>query len=395
MLSDTLDWPFFEERHRALAAKLSVWAGSEIAPRAATEPHGTAALDALARDLVARLGQGGWLRYCVPAAHGGALPALDVRSLALCRDILAYYSGLADFAFVMQGLGTGPITLFGDEALKRRYLPPVAQGQRIAAFAMSEPDAGSDVAAIATAARKDGADYMLDGMKTWISNAGIADHYVVFARTGEAPGARGLSAFVVDAGSKGLRVSERIDVIAPHPLGTLVFDGCRVPASQMLGAPGEGFKVAMATLDVFRSTVGAAALGFARRALDEALARARSRQVFGRPLAELQLIQEKIADMAVKVDAAALLVYRAAWTKDAKERRVTREAAMAKLYATEAAQEVIDQAVQVFGAQGVVAGETVERLYREIRALRIYEGTTEIQKLVIAGQTLASSGDKN
>jgi acyl-CoA dehydrogenase len=331
----------------------------------------------------------------VPAAYGGALDALDVRSLALCRDILATHSGLADFAFVMQGLGTGPITLFGDDALKRRYLPPVAQGRRIAAFAMSEPDAGSDVAAIATAARKDGADYVLDGMKTWISNAGIADHYVVFARTGEAPGARGLSAFVVDAGSKGLRVSERIDVIAPHPLGTLVFDGCRVPASQLLGAPGEGFKVAMATLDVFRSTVGAAALGFARRALDEALARARSRQVFGKPLAELQLIQEKIADMALKVDAAALLVYRAAWTKDAKARRVTREAAMAKLYATEAAQEVIDQAVQVFGAQGVVAGETVERLYREIRALRIYEGTTEIQKLVIAGQTLAASGGRN
>jgi acyl-CoA dehydrogenase len=394
-LSDTLDWPFFEDRHRDLAAKLSDWAASEIAPLAATEPHGTAALDALARDLVARLGQGGWLRYCVPAAYGGALDALDVRSLALCRDILATHSGLADFAFVMQGLGTGPITLFGDDALKRRYLPPVAQGRRIAAFAMSEPDAGSDVAAIATAARKDGADYVLDGMKTWISNAGIADHYVVFARTGEAPGARGLSAFVVDAGSKGLRVSERIDVIAPHPLGTLVFDGCRVPASQLLGAPGEGFKVAMATLDVFRSTVGAAALGFARRALDEALARARSRQVFGKPLAELQLIQEKIADMALKVDAAALLVYRAAWTKDAKARRVTREAAMAKLYATEAAQEVIDQAVQVFGAQGVVAGETVERLYREIRALRIYEGTTEIQKLVIAGQTLAASGGRN
>ena len=376
-ITSTLELPFFEPRHRAFAEKFSAWAKSEIAPRHHADEAG---VDAEARTLVGLLGKAGWLKHCVET--------IDVRTMALARDILAYHSGLADFCFVMQGLGSGSITLFGSEALKKKYLPGVATGARIAAFALSEPESGSDVASMSCAARKDGADYVLDGLKSWISNAGLAHQYVVFARTGEAPGSRGLSAFVVDADAPGLKVKERQAVIAPHPLGTLEFSACRVPAAQMLGAPGEGFKVAMSTLDVFRPTVGAAALGFARRAMDEATGYAQARKAFGKSLSEFQLIQEKISDMAVAVDAAALLVYRAAWVKDVQKRRVTREAAMAKLYATEAAQLVIDQAVQVFGARGVVAGATVERLYREIRALRIYEGTTEIQKLIIAGQVL-------
>jgi acyl-CoA dehydrogenase len=376
----TLEWPFFEARHRAFASRLADWAKSEIAPRHHVDEAG---LDAEARALVALLGQAGWLAHCVGA--------LDVRTLALGREILAYHSGLADFCFVMQGLGSASIGLFGSEELKRLYLPGVASGANIAAFALSEPESGSDVAALTTAARRDGAEYVLDGTKSWISNAGLAHHYVVLARTGEAPGSRGLSAFVVDADAKGLTVSDRVAVIAPHPLGTLNFAGCRVSADRMLGAPGEGFKVAMATLDVFRPTVGAAALGFARRAMDEAVAYGGTRRAFGKPIAEFQLIQEKFAEMALAVDAAALLVYRAAWVKDVEGRRVTREAAMAKLFATEQAQIVIDQAVQIFGARGVVAGATVERLYREIRALRIYEGTSEIQKLIIAGQALAAT----
>jgi acyl-CoA dehydrogenase len=312
-----------------------------------------------------------------------------VRNLCLCRETLSYVSGLADFAFAMQGLGTGPISLFGSEPLKKRYLENVAAGKSIAAFALSEPDAGSDVGAMTTTATRDGSDYLLYGVKTWISNAGLADHYVVFARTGEVLGTKGLSAFVVDADSPGLDVAERIAVMAPHPLGTIALDSCRVPASQMLAGPGDGFRVAMGTLDVFRSTVGAAALGFARRALDEAVARSRERQAFGRHLREFQLIQAKIADMAVAVDAAALLVYRAAWAKDTAEGgRVTREASMAKLFATEAAQRVVDQAVQVFGGLGLVHGNIAESLYREVRALRIYEGTSEIQKLVIAAEIL-------
>lgn len=392
-MADTsyLGWPFFEPEHKALATRLEQWCAAELADDVAHDSEDIAVVDRAARSLVERLGAAGWLRYCVPAEFGGALAKLDVRSLCLIRETLARFSGLADFAFVMQGLGTGSITLFGSNNLKRGYLPEVASGKRIAAFAISEPESGSDVAAMRTTARKDGNHYVIDGAKTWISNAGLAGHYVVFARTGEAPGARGLSAFVVEADTPGLAIRERIRVIAPHPLGTLGFENCRVPATQMLGQPGEGFKVAMATLDTFRPSVGAAALGFARRALDETLARAQSRVAFGQKLAEFQLIQEKIADMALKIDASALLVYRAAWTKDRLERRVTREAAMAKLYATETAQEVIDQAVQVFGGAGVVCGNVVERLYREIRALRIYEGTTEIQKLVIAAQTLAAA----
>jgi acyl-CoA dehydrogenase len=297
---------------------------------------------------------------------------------------------LADFVFAMQGLGSGPISLFGTEAQKAAYLPPVAAGEKVAAFALSEPEAGSDVAAMATTARDEGDAWVLDGAKTWISNGGIADFYVVFARTGEAPGAKGLSAFVVDADTPGLSVVERIPLIAPHPLATLRFDGCRVPKDRLIGTAGEGFKIAMATLDVFRSTVGAAALGFARRALDEALTRASTRKLFGAPLSDLQLTQAALADMALDVDASALLVYRAAWAKDSGAPRVTREAAMAKLHATERAQAVIDAAVQLFGGQGVVSGSPVERLYREIRALRIYEGASEVQKVVIARQTLAA-----
>ena len=377
-----LDWPFFTPEHRALRQTLLDFAGAEL------KTLGHDDIDATCRSLVQRQGQAGLLRYTVPAAYGGVLEKLDVRSLCLARETLAYFSGLADFSFVMQGLGTGAISLFGSEALKRRYLPPVAAGTHIAAFAMSEENAGSDAAAIATIARADGDHYILDGEKTWISNGGIADHYVVIARTGEAPGAKGLSAFVVDADSPGFSVKSRIEVMAPHPLATLRFENCRVPASQRLGKPGDGFRIAMGNLDIFRPTVGAAALGFARRALDETLARVETREMFGQKLADFQLTQARIADMAVEIDASALLVYRAAWTKDQGAERVTREASMAKMYATEAAQHVADGAVQLWGGMGVVAGQMVEQLYREVRVLRIYEGTTEVNKLVIAGQTL-------
>ena len=379
-----LDWPFFEARHRALAEQLDEFAKtklSELAHGADDDP----ALDRACREIVHRLGAEGFLNQCCVSEPGGKF---DVRSLALSRETLARHGGLADFCFAMQGLGTGPISLFGNEAQKRKYLPPVMRGKRIAAFALSEPQAGSDVAAIATEAARSGSEYVLNGTKTWISNGGLADHYVVFARTGEAPGSKGLSAFIVDADAQGLKISERIALIAPHPLATLTFKDCRVPVSARLGVPGEGFKIAMATLDVFRTTVGAAALGFARRALDEALARCRNRAVFGKPLTEYQLTLAKIAEMALAVDAAALLVYRAAWAKDVLGKRITREAAMAKLYATEAAQQVIDMAVQLHGGTGVVRGAPVERLYREIRALRIYEGTSEIQKLVVASAVL-------
>ena len=374
-----LAWPFFTPEHRAWADDLSAWADAELPALIDHED-----VDTSCQRLVKALGAAGWLRAAVPFDQG-----YDVRRLCLARETLAYREGLADFAFAMQGLGSGPIALFGSDEIKGRYLPRVAAGEAIAAFALSEPDAGSDAAAIATTATPDGPGHVrLDGTKTWISNGGIAGFYVVFARTGEAPGAKGLSAFVVDAGTPGLDVTERIEVIAPHPLATLRFDGCRVPLEHRLGGPGEGFRVAMATLDVFRSTVGAAALGLARRALDEALDRSATRHLFGAPLADLQLTQAALADMATEVDAAALLVYRAAWTKDQGAPRVTREAAMAKMFATEAAQRVIDRAVQIFGGLGVKKGTKVEQLYREIRALRIYEGATEVQKVVIARETL-------
>jgi acyl-CoA dehydrogenase len=382
-----LHWPFFEENHRRFAMALRAWAGEALPP---SIDHGD--VDSSCRRLVEALGEGGWLRAVVPEAHGGLFATFDVRTLCLAREILAYETGLADFAFAMQGLGAGPISLFGSDDLKARYLPAIGEGVTIAAFALSEPEAGSDVAAMSTTAIPDGSGHVrLDGVKTWISNGGIADFYVVFARTGEGPGARGLSAFVVDADTPGLTIAERIDVIAPHPLATLRFEGCRVPLASRVGAPGGGFKVAMATLDVFRSTVGAAALGFARRALDEALGRARSRHMFGAPLGDLQLTQAALAEMATAIDASALLVYRAAWAKDRGAPRVTREAAMAKMHATEAAQTVIDKAVQIFGGLGVRKGVKVEELYREIRALRIYEGATEVQKIVIARDLMKSA----
>jgi acyl-CoA dehydrogenase len=390
-----LAWPFFDEEHRREAQALERWSAEALPPLLEGAEEGPDAVYACVTRLVRELGRAGWLRACIPAAYGGLREKLDARSLCLARETLARASSLADFAFAMQGLGSAPVTLFGREEQKRAILPRIAEGSAIAAFALSEPDAGSDVAAIATTAVRDGDGWRLDGVKTWISNAGLADHYVVFARTGEGPGTRGLSAFVVDAGASGLDASERIDTIAPHPLGTLRLTNCRVPADRLLGERGEGFKIAMATLDIFRSTVGAAALGFARRAFDEALARASERRAFGSALADFQLTQAKLADMAVAIDAAALLVYRAAWTRDVLGKRVTRESSMAKLFATESAQQVIDAAVQIFGGLGVVRGVTVERLYREIRALRIYEGTSEVLKLVIAAQALkaVSGGD--
>lgn len=379
-----IGWPFFDEAHRRFAPALVDWANREVA---AYIDHADA--DRSCRALVRALGQAGWLKAVVPAAYGGLSQQLDVRTLCLAREILAWHDGLADFAFAMQGLGTGSISLFGSDELKAKYLRPVCEGRHIAAFALSEPDAGSDVGALAMTAAKDGPGHVrLDGVKTWISNGGIADHYVVFARTGEGPGVNGLSAFVVDADTPGFSVEERIEIIAPHPLATLRFAAARVPVANRLGAPGEGFKVAMATLDIFRSTVGAAALGLARRALDEATDRAATRKLFGAPLADLQMTQAALADSSAEVDAAALLVYRAAWTKDQGASRVTREAAIAKMFATEMAQRVIDRAVQLFGGHGVRIGVKVEALYREIRALRIYEGATEVQKVIIAREML-------
>jgi len=379
---DHLALPFFDDGHRELASRLDEWGGSHLAAVDHGDPDGTC------RSLVKALGEGGFLRYCVSAAHGGALPALDSRSLVVARETLARHDGLADFAFAMQGLGSGAITLEGSDALKARVLPKVASGEWIAAFALSEPDAGSDVAAIACAARDDGDAYVLDGEKTWISNGGIADFYCVFARTGEAPGTRGLSAFVVFAGTPGFEIAERIETIAPHPLARLRFADCRVPKAQLLGMPGEGFKLAMRTLDIFRASVAAAALGFARRALDEATAHARQRSMFGHTLADLQLTQAALGDMASEVDAAALLTYRAAWARDVQGRRTTREAAMAKLVATENAQRVIDHALQLHGGRGVQVGSVVESLYREIRALRIYEGASEVQRLIVGRDVL-------
>lgn len=382
--------PFFEDRHRRFAAEIAEFARS-MAP-GLVDHHD---VDGSCRRLVQALGEAGFLRAVVSAPYGGEAHALDVRTLCLARETLAAAAGLADFAFAMQGLGTGPISLFGTHEQKERWLPPVARGERIAAFALSEPEAGSDPAAMTTTAKMDGnAHLRLDGIKTWISNGGIADHYVVFCRTGEALGARGLSAVMVEAGTPGLTIAERIDTIAPHPLATLVFEGCRVPIANRVGGPGEGFKVAMATLDVFRSTVGAAALGFARRALAEALERAATRKMFGATLADLQLTQGAIAEMVADVEASALLIYRAAWVKDQGAARITKEAALAKLVATEAAQRVIDKAVQIFGGAGVRSGAKVEELYREIRALRIYEGASEVQKVVIARAELAARAAK-
>lgn len=371
-----MQWPFFEARHRELAGALEEWCADRL-----NVDHSD--IDAACRKLVADLGAAGWLQ---PTAGD----VLDVRTLCLIRETLARYDGLADFSFAMQGLGTGAISLFGTPAQQAQWLPLTRAGKAISAFALTEPQSGSDVANSTMTATLDGDDYVLNGEKTWISNGGIADVYTLFARTGEGPGAKGLSAFVVPAGLPGFEVVERLQVIAPHPLATLRFTDVRVPKSALLGAPGQGFKVAMATLDVFRTTVAAAALGFARRALDEALARVNARQVQGAALFELQMVQGHIADMAMDVDASALLVYRAAWTKDSGAARVSREAAMAKLFSTDQAQHVIDKAVQLHGGDGVKHGQKVEELYRDIRALRIYEGASDVQRVVIARQTMGA-----
>ncbi|GAB4353815.1 MAG: acyl-CoA dehydrogenase family protein [Oricola sp.] len=376
-----LAWPFFEDRHRALADELEAWCNANL-------PVGHGDVDAACRDLVAALGAGGWLRH----SGAGEGETLDVRTLCLIRETLARHDGLADFAFAMQGLGMGAVSLFGTPG-QREWLERTRAGTAISAFALTEPASGSDVASIATTARKADGGYVLDGEKTYISNGGIADLYVVFARTGEAPGAKGLSAFLLPADTPGLEIVERIDVIAPHPLAHIHFNGIRLSDTAMIGKPGDGFKIAMSVLDVFRASVGAAALGFGRRALDEALARASSRRLFGAPLYDLQMVQGHIADMALDIDASALLVYRSAWVKDQGAQRVSREAAMAKLHATEAAQRVIDQAVQIFGGDGVRTGMAVESLYREIRALRIYEGASDVQKIVIARAALAQGAD--
>ena len=379
-----LNWPFFEDKHRVLALELENWAKSELTEYSSAPAN----VDLACQELVQKLADGGWLDYCVTNKYGGTNPNLDVRSLCLIRETLARFSGLADFAFAMQGLGSGTISLFGSAELKQKYLPDVRSGNKIAAFALTEPDAGSDAAALTTTAEQVDTSFVLNGEKTLISNGGIADYYTVFAKTGEAPGTRGISAFVVDADTAGLEINERIEVIAPHPLARIRFNQCRIPKTQQIGSGGEGFKMAMATLDIFRSTVGAAALGFARHAMHEALNRTKSRQMFGAPMSKLQLIQAKLGEMSLDIDASSLLIYRAAWTKDKGAERITKEAAMAKLFATEAAQRVIDEAVQIFGGSGVVSGFPVEQLYREIRALRIYEGASEVQKLIIASQTL-------
>jgi acyl-CoA dehydrogenase len=376
-----LSWPFFDGRHRALAEGIEQWCAANL-----PADHGD--VDAACRDLVQKLGRDGWLAHTAPDPDTSA--TLDVRTLCIIRETLARHDGLADFAFAMQGLGAGPISLFGN-AKQRDWLKRTRSGSAIAAFALTEQQSGSDVANIALTAKRYGDGFVLDGEKTWISNGGIADLYVVFARTGEGPGAKGLSAFLLPGKLPGFSVAERIDVIAPHPLARLKFERVTVPASALIGAPGDGFKVAMATLDIFRATVGAAALGFARRALDESIARAKNRKLFGGPLADLQMVQGSLAEMALDVDAAALLVYRAAWAKDNGAARVTREAAMAKLFATERAQRVIDKAVQLHGGDGVRHGHIVERLYREIRALRIYEGASEVQKVIIARQVLSGA----
>lgn len=374
-----LTWPFFEDSHRVLAGKLESWAQANLSHLDHSDT------DATCRNLVQMMGDAGWLEHS--ASEAGIF---DVRTLCLIRETLARHDGLADFAFAMQGLGTGAITLFGTQTQKVTWLSQTRSGRAISAFALTEPQSGSDVANSTMTATRDGDYYVLNGEKTWISNGGIADVYTVFARTGEAPGAKGLSAFIVPADTPGLNIKERLETISPHPLATLEFKDCRVPVADMIGAPRQGFRIAMSVLDVFRSTVAAAALGFARRALDEALTRVTRRQVQGQALAEFQLVQGHIADMALDIDAAALLIYRAGWTKDSGASRVTREAAMAKLFATEQAQVIIDKAVQLHGGDGVRTGQAVERLYREIRALRIYEGASDVQKIIIARQTLGA-----
>ena len=379
---DSLKLPFFDDSHRALYADIQAWSAAALTNRV----H-VGSVDEHCVKLTRQLGDAGWLRYCVPAEYGGALKELDSRSLCLMRQALGYYDGLADFAFVMQGLGSGPISLFGSEALKQKYLPHVASGKMLAAFALSEPDAGSDVAAMSTRATRTSQGYRLNGVKTWISNADIADFYTVFAKV-ENDEAEGVTAFVVDANTPGLQVTERFDVCAPRPIGTLTFTDCDIPVSQRIGDAGKGFKVAMHNLDVFRASVGAAALGFAEAALDMGISRATSRPMFGATLADLQITQAAIGEMSTEIDASTLLIYRAAWERDVLKQRTTKSAAMAKMYATESAQRVIDRCVQLHGGLGVKVGHPMEMLYREIRALRIYEGATEVQQVIIARETM-------
>jgi acyl-CoA dehydrogenase len=377
-----LDWPFFEPHHRERAQALEAWCSDNL------QSIGHDDVDAICRQLVQMLGNDDWL-LCTAPDSNDTDPQIDVRSLCLMREILARYHGLADFCFAMQGLGTMAITLFGTPQQKGAWLDRTRRGDAISAFALTEPASGSDVANMTLSAERTTDGYVLNGEKTWISNGGIADVYTVFARTGEAPGAGGISAFVVDANTPGFKIAERLHTIAPHPLARLHFDNCEIPADALLGESGRGFRVAMASLDVMRSTVGAAALGFARRAFDESLHRVNERELFGAPLAELQMVQGHLADMALDIDAAALLIYRAAWTRDQGAERITREAAMAKLYATDQAQQIIDKAVQIHGGDGVRSGHIVEQLYREIRALRIYEGASDVQKVIIARQALS------
>lgn len=381
-----LELPFFDDTHRALANGLVAWA---------REQHVDERDDrAACKDWVLRLGTAGWLRYCVPEAHGGALPALDSRALVILRETLAFHSPLADFAFAMQGLGSGAITLAGTPEQRSRYLRAVASGEKIAAFALSEPEAGSDVASMALRASPSANGWRLDGQKTWISNGGMADFYVTFAKTEPDAGARGISAFIVDADAPGLDATAHIQVMAPHPLATLIFAGCEVAQSALLGPVNGGFKLAMQTLDIFRASVAAAALGMARRAFAEAVQHARTRKMFGQTLGDFQLTQARLGEMGALIDAAAMLTYRAAWLRDrsassgAGTPAYTAAAAAAKLTATENAQKVIDMALQMFGGRGVQVGNVVEHLYRDIRSLRIYEGASEVQLLILGKAAL-------
>ena len=378
--TEHLALPFFGDEHRVLARELLPWiAAQEVDGRDDR---------AACRDWVRRLGSAGWLRYCVPASSGGALKQLDSRALVLLRETLAFHSPLADFAFAMQGLGSGAITLAGSPAQQAAYLPAVARGDKIAAFALSEPDAGSDVAALAMRAEASADGWRLDGEKTWISNGGIADFYCVFAKTDPTAGARGITAFIVDADTAGLDASQHIKLMAPHPLAALRLAACTVPRTAQLGELHGGFKLAMRTLDIFRASVAGAALGMARRALAEALAHVQQRRMFGQRLADFQLTQARLGEMAALIDGAALLTYRAAWLRDVPATPTTTEAAMAKMCATENAQRVIDMALQLHGGLGVKVGTKVEALYRDIRALRIYEGATEVQQLIIGKAVL-------
>ncbi|MGR3425089.1 MAG: acyl-CoA dehydrogenase family protein [Sagittula sp.] len=372
------EFPFVEDRHRRLAAEVSAFAAAEPA-FAEVEPEDGAAATV---HFIRRMGEAGLLTHAVcPPDDPARKP--DSRSLAIIREVLSYHSAVADCAFAIQGIGSAPVSLFGSEDLRRRYLPGFRDGSLIPALALSEPQSGSDVAGTLTEAREDGDSYVLNGEKTWISNGGIADVYLVVARTGEAPGARGLSAFLVETGTPGFEVAP-FEIINSHPIAALRFNDCRIPRSVLLGTRGEGFRVAMANLDIFRPTVGACGIGFARRALDEALAHVSTRQVMGRALSENEVVRMRLADMAVELEQATLAVYQAVWLADCAPRRSSWEASVAKLAATEAAQRIIDQAVQLFGGLGVRKGNVVERLYRDVRPIRIGEGASDVQRMIIA-----------